>query len=200
MTAPQVIRRVRPTNAEMVERRARASALFSRGYDIPAVAEGLKVSVETARRYRDWWLQELYQQGLSDARLVKAKTLHHLAGLLVGLLRMANDVNASIVARVRAAEAARENLMTQLRIQGLWSEKVEVTGADGGPIQIAEFVHLLPSNVMTAIAQAPIERIGEIVAAAAEVEPRLLPLARRLQPGGGKPSGKPLEIRREGGS
>ncbi len=55
---------------QLRQRREVASELFSKGYSIAEVSRGMRVSYNTARRYREWYEDQLAEEAMRDPRLL----------------------------------------------------------------------------------------------------------------------------------
>lgn len=129
--------KVGATVARTEDKRSRAMEMLLAGHKCPAIGEALGVSRERAWQLAKEALELLKAETLEDAATWRSLlTQEHLEQLVVGKSLRSSDE----LAEVEAGLATVNTALTQLR--SLWvptlptSLKQELTGANGGPLQV----------------------------------------------------------------
>jgi len=133
-------RRRRVQREAIADRRRKAWQLHMAGVGYQAIADQLGVNVATAHRDVKRILAALHKERIDDADLERAKSLARLERLIQGLFSKAIKGDHKAADTIRKLEADR------IRLLGLApAVKAEITGKDGGPLEIQAGVVLVPA-------------------------------------------------------
>jgi len=176
-------RRPLPTRGTIEARRTKVAALYSAGYSVRQIAAALGASVGTIHSDVQVILQRFKEEQAKSVERVRLAALHRLATLHRMAHAIAASPNAKPEVRLKAVAEVRATVMSMVRVCGAMpSEKLEVTGRDGGPLALVHgIVSLLPTTFMDQIVEAHngVEVEQVLRKAAAEV-PRLGPLVAEM--------------------
>ena len=180
-----------PTILEIEERRTKTIALFERGYSTREIARALGVGHSTVDRDIQAMLARFWAEQVGSLDRVRASVLAQMARRHQLTMEIVTDRTQPAAVRLKAVGTAQGIAMNVLHVLGaLPSQKVELSGPEGEPIEIHQLLRVIPPSVMDdLVAARGTEEVVAVIERAAKVVPELVPLARQL---GAIDSSRPL--------